>query len=228
MTKNTKHRRTSRRREERQRKQRRNLLISGAAILVIGGLVAFFAARGGLNPPPDVPQERLEQDPIMGNPDAPVTIIEYGSYGCPACQRVHNSGLIDGLLDSYGDQVNFTFRDFPVISPAYDQRSAETAQCVLDQSEDAFWSFHNALYERDMIGASQAELYGVVESLGIERAPVESCVSSETHRRTVQYDEDRARERGLTSTPAFVIGDREVIGANETELRRAIEAELAS
>ena len=60
---------------------------------------------------------------------------------------VHEDDPEYGRLSAeYPDQVNFTFRDYPVISPVYDLMAAKVAQCVLDQDQELFWAFHDALY----------------------------------------------------------------------------------
>ena len=89
---------------------------------------------------------RLELDPILGDPDAPVTLIEYGAYGCHACKYWHEEGIVEALLEEFEGQVNFVYRDIPIIVPPYSQMAAEIAQCALDQGNEQFWTMHDAIY----------------------------------------------------------------------------------
>jgi protein-disulfide isomerase len=125
--------------------------------------------------------DRLNTDPILGNPDAPVSIVEYGAYGCSACRAWHQAGIVEQILAEFPDQVNFIFRDFPVIVPTYDRMAAEIAQCALDQSQAAFWSFHDLLYTVAAPGMSQAQLIALGEPVGLDVASLQTCATSGVH-----------------------------------------------
>lgn len=222
-----KSRASQRRDEKKKEEQQRNLFIAAIALFVVA-VIALIASAGGISPPPEVAAARLELDPILGADDAPVQIVEYGAYGCHACENFHNSGAIDRILADYDGQVNFTFRDFPVISPAYDTRSAQIAQCALDQSEDLFWDFHGALYEQHMRGANTASLLDLGGTLGLDREELATCYDERTHVATVDYDLDRAYGLGLNSTPSFLVNGERLFSPSERALRAAIDAALAS
>jgi protein-disulfide isomerase len=199
--------------------------IGGLLLLVTVGVI-FFLSR----PPaaPDVTAERLNLDPVYGNPDAPVSIIKYASYGCRACQQMHNSGLLEHLVEDYGGQVNLIFRDFPYIMPAYDQAASEVAQCVLDQSNTAYWDFHDVLYRYYFANRSQDELVEIADTEigGVDGDLLRACVDANTHIKTVQYDGARARELGVRGAPSLFIGEQRIFANSEASLRQAIEAEL--
>ena len=88
--------------------------------------------------------DRVEDDPFIGAANAPVTIVEYGDFGCPACRSWHNAGIMDQVRAVYGDQARLVWRDFPVIT-ARSPKAAEAAQCAYVQ--DNFWEYHDLLYE---------------------------------------------------------------------------------
>jgi protein-disulfide isomerase len=169
---------------------------------------------------------RHQVDPVLGPADAPVTIIEYGAYGCPSCRQFHQLGIIDRLLADFDEQVKFVFRDFPVITPAYDRRAAEVAQCALDQSNDAFWAFHDTLYTHVEVGASTDELVGWALALGLDEEALRACVDSGIHESTVAYDLERGLALGLPGTPSFLINEQRVFAASESSLRAAIQQAL--
>ncbi len=181
----------------------------------------------GYQPPSAETLERLELDPILGNPDAPVTLIEYGAYGCHACKYWHEEGIIEALLEDFGGRVNFVYRDIPIIVPPYSQRAAEVAQCALDQGNEQFWTMHDAIYVQAEQGrASADDLIQLGGAVGLDEAALRSCYDAGTHVATVRFDHDRGAALGIRSTPTFVIGGRPIDGANPETLRQALQAEL--
>ena len=221
---------TQRRRTEARRRTGKNqIILAAVAGLIIAG--TMFLMITGTNPGDSAPaanQGRLELDPVLGNPEAPVTIIEYGAYACTSCRAWHQAGIIEQILAVYPDQVRFVFRDFPVIIPAYDHMAAEVAQCALDQSQDGFWALHDALYTTVRIGSSQEEILRTGEKLGLDGAALRACVESNIHRATVQYDEDRARRLALPGTPSFLVNDIRIFNATPDVLAAAVEQALSS
>ncbi|MEQ8671959.1 MAG: thioredoxin domain-containing protein [Aggregatilineales bacterium] len=217
--------------KRRSQKKQNSWIIYAVVIAIVGMVFVLIASNGGVpGSAPSVAQDRLDLDPILGEPDAPVTVIEYGAYACEACQAFHRSGAIEQILAEYGGQVNFSFRDFPVISPAYDRMAANVAQCVLDQGQNQFWAFHNALFTAvNAPRTSENELISLAGGIdGVDQNTLDECASNDTHLRTVVYDQNRAQDLGLRSTPSFVVNGQVIIGGNPTALRQAINAALGS
>ena len=78
----------------RKSKQQTHLIMGGSVVLVIAAAIFLILSNSG-EAAPEVAAERLALDPILGDPNAPVTIIEYGAYGCHACQSWHRAGIIE-------------------------------------------------------------------------------------------------------------------------------------
>ena len=115
-------------RQKRQEKRKRQKYLRIGVIVVGLALLAGYF----LWPRPQaqaVSQDRLDDDPYIGSINAPVTIVEYGDFGCPACRGWHNAGILERVQATYGDQVRFVWRDFPVIN-AQSPKAAEAAQCA--------------------------------------------------------------------------------------------------
>ena len=79
-----------------------------------------------------------------GPGNAPVTIIEFGSYGCPSCRMVHREEMVEELFERYPNKIRFVFVIWPVIH-ANDEMAAEASLCALDQGRRVFWDYHDAL-----------------------------------------------------------------------------------
>ena len=181
----------------------------------------------GYQPPSAEEIARYELDPILGDPDAPVTLIEYGAYGCHACKYWHEEGIVEELLEEFAGRVNFVYRDIPIIVPPYSQMAAEIAQCALDQGNDQFWTMHGAIYTQAEQGrASADELLQLGADAGLDGAALRKCYEAGAHVATVRYDHDRGAALGIRSTPTFVIGGAPVANANPELLRELLQAEL--
>src|SRR5438270_1949850 len=85
--------------------------------------------------------------PVRGNKDAKVTAVVYDDFQCPYCARMYDT-LFNEVMKTYGDRVKVVYKDFPLyeIHP-WAVRAAVDANCLLDQSNDAFWQFSDRVHE---------------------------------------------------------------------------------
>ncbi len=83
--------------------------------------------------------------PIMGNPNAPITIVEWGDYQCTFCYKFHQSSK-DILMEEYVNtgRINFVFRDFPLNGPD-SVLAAQASYCADDQGK--YWEYHDEIYK---------------------------------------------------------------------------------
>src|SRR6188508_2293653 len=96
--------------------------------------------RMTLTPPVD-----LLRDHVLGNPDAEMTLVEYGSYTCARCHAVHE--VVEGLRSRFGNRMRYVFRHLPVAGSEEATRAAELAEYA-DRTTGRFWEVHEALMER--------------------------------------------------------------------------------
>ena len=88
----------------------------------------------------------LASDHIIGNPNAPIVIVEYSDSDCPYCQRFHNT--MHQVKDAYGDKVAWVYRHYPLdgLHPKA-RMEAEASECVAKLSDDAtFWKYLDAMF----------------------------------------------------------------------------------
>jgi protein-disulfide isomerase len=130
----------------------------------------------------------LSKENIQGPVDAPVRIVEFGDFGCPACRHWHRSGIKQQVMEMFGDQVSFTYHHFPVISE-HGIEAAIAAQCAGEQG--AFWIYHDYLFEKAQ-GLTKAELADYAAELGLDTRSFESCVQSEEIKEYVDRDQRSA------------------------------------
>ena len=207
------------RRDENRKRQR--LIQAGIVALVL-----LLAAGYFLWPRPQaqaVSADRLNDDPTLGAANAPVTIIEYGDFGCPSCRAWHNAGIPDQIMATYGDQVRFVWRDFPVIT-AFSPDAAQAAQCAYDQ--ERFWEYHDLLFERAN-SLRVGDLKNYASELGLDRAEFDRCLDSQQHQATVEVDLEDAYGLRLRGTPSFLVNGQPLAGPpNFQALQQIIEANL--
>jgi len=212
------------RRQQRQEKIKRQKYLRIGVVLLGLALVAgyFLWPRPGAQA---VSSERLNDDPALGSPNALVTIIEYGDFGCPACQAWHNAGILDRVIETYGDQVQFIWRDFPIIT-AFSPEAAQAAQCAYDQNR--FWEYHDLLFERGPSFRDE-NLKNYAVELGLDSTAFNQCLDSRQHQATVDKDLQDAFDRRFRGTPSFLVNDQPLAGPPTFEyLQSLIEPILAN
>ncbi|HET9297166.1 MAG TPA: thioredoxin domain-containing protein, partial [Candidatus Binatia bacterium] len=84
-------------------------------------------------------------DHTLGDPNAPITLVEYGSYNCPFCRAADE--IIAGLRDRFGDRLRYVFRHRPISGDAPARRAAELAQYAYETTGE-YWPAHAALMKR--------------------------------------------------------------------------------
>jgi protein-disulfide isomerase len=130
------------------------------------------------------------------------------------------------VLDRYPGKVRLAYRDFPLdsIHPQA-RRAAEAARCAHDQGK--FWEYHDVLFAQSPQLALE-NLRRYAGQVGLDVAKFDSCLTTGTHKATVQRDLDEGNRLGITGTPSFFINGRTLSGAQPLEaFTRLIEQELA-
>lgn len=197
--------------------QRFNRLFFGALTLIVL-VAAGFAVFSLLDTPPEVDDDRLQQEAVLGNDDAVIEMIEWGTYGCQFCRFSHQSGIIDDLLNNY-PQVEFRFRNWPV-RESNDPEAAEAAQCALDQSDEAFWSYHEALFDlsnSEYRSFETEDFVDLADEIGLDADALASCLEDRTHERTIEHWQDIAEDINLIGTPTFFVNGQRVNNAAQLE-----------
>ncbi len=224
MSKQSRQQRTERKKTKRQQ----TILLSVGAVALIGFILLILTSHAAPSAS-SVSQARLDLDPVLGDPAAPVTLIEYGAYSCPGCRSWHQAGIVSQILADYPGQVRFIFRDFPVINPTYDTLAAPAAQCALDQEETLFWDLHNTLYSTEYRTRTTIDDFVALgESIGLEKDSYAACLQSRADLPVVEYDRNRATRLGLRGTPSFLVNDQIIYNASPEALRAAIDQALGS
>ncbi|QDI89424.1 DsbA family protein [Candidatus Nitrosopumilus sp. SW] len=179
-----------------------------------------------------------DDDPVIGNPDAPITIIEFSDFQCPFCARFHVQTL-PLLLEEYIDQgkVKLVFRDFPIQSIHPNALPASVAaECANEQGQ--FKAMHDILFDNQ----NQWNNLETVDALSVfsqyasqiqlEQETFDECLISGKYIEEIRNDLDDGRSYDVTGTPGFFIGNDEIgyvelKGAQPFEsFKKVIDAQL--
>lgn len=212
--------------------RRRSLFVFGgvvlAAIAVVAGLIALQVTRAADEKIP--PRVAVGDGRVLGDENAPVTVVEYADFQCPVCKRAETS-IISRLEKEYVQQgkVKIEFRMFPIVGQE-SFNAAQAAEAARDQGK--FWEYHEALYNAQ--GAENSgnftfeKLVALAKEVGLDVAEFEATLDANTHLAAIQKEKDTASENGVSSTPTFFIGDKKIVGAQPYgQFSAAIDAELA-
>src|SRR5437016_5379109 len=87
----------------------------------------------------------LKDEPMRGNPNATVTIVEYSDFQCPFCSRAYHT-VEDQVMKDYGDRVRLIYKNFPLDIHPWAEHGALAAACARGQSPEAFWKVYDFLF----------------------------------------------------------------------------------
>jgi protein-disulfide isomerase len=160
-------------------------------------------------------------DHIQGDPRAPVALVEYGDYECPACGLAYP--VVKAVQKHFGKSLSFVFRNFPLtkIHPRAES-AAETAE--FGGAHERFWEMHDDLYENQ--GSLGVPLFlTLAEALGLSEKALSEALANHTFKPRIHSDFRGGLKSGVNGTPTFFInGTRHDAGFEFEDLVAAIDA----
>lgn len=205
----------------------------------------------GTTPPPpaaapqgiqvaDVKSLYTEKDPILGNPNAPVTIVEFADFQCPYCGKLFKE-TSPKIIENYvkTGKVKFVYKHFAFLGEE-STWAAEASECAGDQGK--FWDYHDFLFSHiwdnyyalgkpgENAGVfSKVNLKKYAKTVGLEMTAFDSCLDSGKYTDKVTKDTETGRANGITGTPSLFVNTKLLVGAQPYEQFSAlIEAALKS
>ncbi len=185
------------------------------------------------NKPKKVEGVSADNDAVLGDKDAPVTIVEFSDYECPFCKR-HFETVLPKLKEKYIDtgKVKYIFRDMPL--PFHDPlatQEAMAAECAKEQGGDqAYYRYHDSLYKNTNSngnGMPKSDLYKLAKETGLDSAKFKNCLDSEKFADEVKKDAEDGAKYGVEGTPGFFVNGWFIKGAYPYEaFEELIEQEL--
>jgi protein-disulfide isomerase len=166
-----------------------------------------------------------EKDHVLGPPDAPVTLVEYGDFQCPYCRAAHF--VMRNVLANMGDEMRFVFRHMPLtqVHPMAEM-AAEASEAAGAQGK--FWPYHDGLYE-NQDALSPALVTALAKRLGLDLKRFADDLQSHRFVDKIKEDFMGAVRSGAAGTPTFFINGEHYQGAyDEESLTEALRVAVAA
>ena len=214
-----------------------------SAILLIAVVVIWFyngsgSAQGAAIQQPTLQQGNdqqlpakqdidLDDDPVLGNKDAPVTIVSFEDYQCPYCGRAFEQ-TFPLIKKDYIDtgKVKYVYRDYPLPFHPNAAPAAEASECAHEQGK--FWEYHDALFKNQQNLGNELYLK-LAGDLKLDVNKFKQCIDTGKYRQEVQDDFAYGSQAGVSGTPTFFINGMQLVGAQPYQaFQQVIEAELAN
>jgi len=165
---------------------------------------------------------------ILGNPDAPVTLEEFGDFQCPPCGTL--SGPINQLEQDYRPRLRIIFRHFPLTMHRHAREAALASEAAGRQGR--FWQMHDVLYREQAVWSEAADVRPLFDTyagmLGLKIDRFKKDMESEEVNRRVTADQLRGTALRVTITPTLFVNNRALPNASlsPAALRAAVEAAM--
>jgi protein-disulfide isomerase len=185
----------------------------------------------------------VDDDPVLGDKDAPVTIIEFSDYECPFCKRAFQQ-TYPVIKEQYikTGKVKLVFRDLPLsFHEPMATKEAIAANCARKQGGDkTYFIYHDEIFKRTTSngnGLTENGLTVIAEDLGFNINKFNSCLRDLKQEEEVKKDLADATKAGATGTPTFFIGKTtkdgviegtKIVGAQPIEAFRNVIEDLLS
>lgn len=219
-------------------------VLGGVAVVAIAVLGYTFGSRTfgdtarapvELNVESDQELVSMAQGMVLGDPDAPATIVEFGDFQCPACGAFARQvkPLVDRQLVQPG-RASFVFYDFPLVRMHGNAfLAARAARCAGDQ--ERFWDYHDLLFQNQTQWSTDSSPAGrfvsYAEDLGLDVGAYEECLRSDRHAQVVTANMRLGEALGVSGTPTIMVSEGQGMAnrlmSNDFEsIREAVEEAL--
>ena len=180
---------------------------------------------------PDEPERRTMAAapgavPTLGPAKAKVTITVIGDFQCPFCARAEKT--LDEVRKAYGTKVRVVARDLPLPMHPNAPLAAEAArEAFAQKGNDGYWKMRNALFE-DQKELDRQHLEEHAKKIGLDLVKFRAALDGHVHAAAVDADASAARDAKITATPAFLVNDYFLSGAQPLpKFRRLVDRALA-
>jgi protein-disulfide isomerase len=174
----------------------------------------------------NISKMKLDGAPVLGDPQATITIVEYSDFECPVCRNLHDA--IRGILPKYS-QMKLIFKDYPIeaIHP-WARTAALAGRCAYHQDPAAFWKLYDLVYDnQDLISASSAydKMVDFATRSGLNAVAFKACMASSQAASEVDASLANGNLLEVRSTPTLFINGRRLVGADPHALQQYIDYE---
>lgn len=186
--------------------------------------------NGGSNTENTEPVEiSIENEPMLGEPNAPITIVEFSDYECPFCKRFYDEAY-QQIKQEYIDtgKAKLVFKDFALSFHQMAKPAAAAANCVFEQlGDEKYFEMHDKIFENQN-SLSEANLKTWALELGVDETQYDSCIVDPEILSEIDEDLAEGSANGVSGTPSFFIDGELLVGAQPfSAFKNIIDAKLA-
>lgn len=197
--------------------------------LIVWGLVVAMNKTPDTTPRLGEPSPVTSADHIKGPADAPVTIIEYSDFQCPACATYYT--LVERLMNESTTTVRFVYRHFPLFPIPHKNAviAAEASEAAALQGK--FWEMYSLIFENQRLwetsDTASTIFEGYAERIGLNLDAYKKDIVSDAVKARVERDRREGDALGINSTPTFFINGKAIINPNSYESFKKLIDEAA-
>lgn len=189
------------------------------SVFLLGMILGYLIK--GINLAPQTTAEITSDGSVkvMGQEDAPVTIVEYSDFQCPLCKKYYEETFAT-IKDQYvkTGKVKYVFKHFPLNIHPQAPAAALATECALEQNK--FWEMHDTLFVGQSSWSGKGDHLNtfktMAKNLGLNENQFNACLDSQKYKGNVEQDYQEGLNRSIRGTPSFYIGDQVLIGAQDT------------
>jgi len=156
-------------------------------------------------------------DHLLGPPDAPLTLVEYGDYQCGVCAVA--KPVVDAVRAELGDELRFAFRHFPLRMHPHAEHAAEAAEAAGAQGR--FWAMHDLLSAHPD-ALDDEDLRAYARAAGLDLARFDADLREHVHLERVRAQREGGLRSRVRRTPTFFVNGRRYDA--DVEARRLVRA----
>lgn len=165
----------------------------------------------------DLKQLHLDDRPVMGPPNAPVTIVEFADFECPFCAHAFST-LETMVHTTYKDKIRVIYKNYPLNSHPWAIRAALGAECARLQNPEAFWEFARDYYSNQgaiTVKNIDDHIHATAKRLNLDVPTLDACMAGKAAQARVEEDQKDGTVAGVGSTPTLIVNGVRVVGLPE-------------
>jgi protein-disulfide isomerase len=171
---------------------------------------------------------QTQDAPVLGDPKAPVKLVEFSDFECPVCRNLHD--VLRGLLPTY-PQLQIIFKDFPIeqLHP-WARTAALAGRCAYLEDPKAFWKIYDLIYDgQDLISAENAwtKMNDFAGQVGLAPDRFKSCLASPEAAAAIDASRANGQLLEVASTPTMFVNGRRIVGVDPRIIEQYIQYEIA-
>ena len=165
------------------------------------------------------------QSPVLGSPNALVTIVEFSDFQCPYCKRTEEQ--LKKIRDTYGDKVRFVWKEEPLPFHPRAEPAAELGRAArAEKGDKGWWAAHDAMFDSQP-KLDDADLEAVAVKIGIDKGKAMDAIKTHKYKKEIDADSELADDLQASGTPHFFINGRRLVGAQPFEkFQKIIDEEI--